>query len=150
VHVQDAAHGRLDVAGDVGVPHLARHVLGGLVGVDDENLGVAVEQRGRSRVQMQLTEEPSERLLLVRRQALVAEEDDAVVDQGVVDLLERALVERLGEVDAPDLGAGVRGELVDLDRDVGHAPVLLPRSATARGRGRLVARPARSQAASAA
>jgi hypothetical protein len=58
---------------------------------------------------------------------LVAEEDHAAVDQRVVDLLERPLVERLREVDTANLGAGMRRELVHLDRDVGHEPVLLPR-----------------------
>ena len=47
---------------------------------------------------VQLAEQAAERLLLLRRQVLVAEEDDPVVDERVVDLLERALVERLPEV----------------------------------------------------
>ena len=40
-HVQDAAHRRLRVAGHVGVPVLAGDALRLLVGVDDEDLGVA-------------------------------------------------------------------------------------------------------------
>ena len=104
------------------MPVLARHALRLLVGVDDEDLGVALEQRRRRRVDVQLAEEPAERLLLVRSEVLVAEEDHAVLDERGVDLLERPLVERLGEVDAVDLGADVRGELLDLDRRVGHVP----------------------------
>jgi hypothetical protein len=81
---------------------------------------------------------------------LVAEEDDAVVDERVVNVLERPLVERLREIDATDLATGVRSELVDLDRDVGHEAILLPRRGGPRACGRLVARPARSQAAASA
>src|SRR6185295_1280494 len=47
--------------------------------------------------------------------------DHAVLDERVVHLLERPLVERMGEVDAVDLGADVRGELLHPDRRVGHA-----------------------------
>jgi hypothetical protein len=68
---------------------------------------MALRQRGRRRVHVQLAEQPAEGFLLVGGEVLVAEKDDAVVDQRVVDLLEGPLVERLREIDTPDLGAGV-------------------------------------------
>src|SRR5262249_21857979 len=69
---------------------------------------------------VQLTEEPAEGLLLRGREVLVAEEDHAVVDQGRMDLLEGRLVQGSGEIDATDLGAGLRGELLHMDRGVDH------------------------------
>jgi hypothetical protein len=47
VHVEDAAHRRLRIAGDVGVPVLAGHVPGLLVGVDDQDLGMLGQLLGR-------------------------------------------------------------------------------------------------------
>jgi hypothetical protein len=73
---------------------------------------------------VQLAEAPPERLLLLGRQPLVAEEDHPVVDERVVDLLEGPRVERLREVHAPDLGADVGRELLDADRLVCHAGIL--------------------------
>ena len=49
VHVEDAAHRRLGIARDVGVPFLAGDVLGILVGLDDQDLGMALRQRRRGR-----------------------------------------------------------------------------------------------------
>src|SRR5262245_64650656 len=69
---------------------------------------------------VQLAEELTESLLLRGREVLVAEEDHAVVDQRRMDLLEGQLVQGSGEIDATDLGAGVRGELLHMDRSVDH------------------------------
>ena len=83
---------------------------------------MAVEQRAGGGMHVQLAEEAAEILLLLRRQVLIPEEDHAVVDERVVDVLERALVERLREIDAVDLGPDVGGELVDAKRCVRHGP----------------------------
>jgi hypothetical protein len=61
---------------------------------------------------VQLAESPAEVLLLVWRQVLVAEEDHAVLDQAVMDRLERRLVQRLREINAVDDGTGMRRELL--------------------------------------
>src|SRR5471032_2498511 len=44
LHVQDAAHWRHGIAGEVGMPALARHYLGGLVGMDARHLGIVARQ----------------------------------------------------------------------------------------------------------
>src|SRR5499427_6421964 len=115
VHVEDAAHGRLGIAGDVRVPHLARYVLRVLVRVDDEELRMALHEAGSGGVDVELAEAPAEGLVLLGGEVLIAEEDDPVVDQAVVDLLEGRLGQRLREVDAADHGAHMRRELLYAD-----------------------------------
>lgn len=70
------------------MPVLPGHVLRRLVRVDDQDLRVPLEEARRRRVDVELAEAPAERLLLVGRQVLVAEEDDPVLDEAVVDRLE--------------------------------------------------------------
>ena len=52
---------------------------------------------------VQFAEETSERLLLVKGHLLVAEEDDLMLDQRVVDFLESLIAERLGQINTRDL-----------------------------------------------
>ena len=59
---------------------------------------------------VQLTEALAERLVLVQRHALVAEEDDLMAQQRSVDRSEGALIEGLGHVHPFDLGADDRGQ----------------------------------------
>jgi hypothetical protein len=92
LQVEDAPHGGLGVAGHVRVPVLAGHMLGVLVGVDDEDLGMALHEAGRGGMHGEVAEEPAEGLLGFGRQALVPEEDDRVLDEGVVHLLVGRLV----------------------------------------------------------
>src|SRR5436190_21316561 len=73
----------------------------------------------------QLAEQMPESLVLLMRQALVAEEDDEVFHQRVVHFLELLIAERARQVDAADLGADMRRQLPDLDRLVGHRRFLL-------------------------
>src|SRR5262245_5379445 len=120
VHVEDAAHGRLGIAGDVRVPHLARHVLRVLVRVDDEDLRMTLHQAGSGGVHVELAKAPAEGLVLLGGEVLIAEEDDPAVDQAVVDLLEGRLGQRLREVDAADHGAYMRRELLYADRRWRH------------------------------
>ena len=67
----------------------------------------------------------AERLLLLEVDVLVAEEDHEMAQQGVVDLLERLVAERAGEIDAADLGTDHGAQRLDLDRLVLHGHVLL-------------------------
>src|SRR5215470_7899378 len=124
VHVEDAPHGRLRVAGDVRVPDLARHSLRHLVRVDDEDLRVAFHQSRRGGMDVKLAEASAEGLVLIGREVLIAEEDDPVVDQGVVDLLEGGVVQGRGQIDAVDHGAHVRRELLYADRCWRHGSLL--------------------------
>src|SRR5262245_11638767 len=102
------------------MPLLARDALGCLVGVYHEDLGMPLELRRRRRMEVQLAEAPPERLVLLDREVLVPEEDDAIVDEGAVDLLERHLVERMREIEAGDLGADMRSQLPHLDVPAAH------------------------------
>ena len=85
---------------------------------------MALHQPGGGGVHGQLAEEAPERLLLVGRHVLVAEEDHLVLDEGVVHLLERGLVERPREIHAEDLGADVGRELLDRHGSVAHGQLL--------------------------
>src|SRR5262245_26483851 len=132
VHAEDAAHGRLGIAGDVGMPFLARDALRVLVGVDDEDLRVALHEPWRRRMHMQLPEAAAESLVLFGREVLIAEEDHLVLGELVPDLGERLLVERLREVDAGQLGTDVARELLGLDRAMSHGRILRRRAGAAR------------------
>ena len=52
---------------------------------------------------VQLAKETSERLLLVQGHLLIAEEDDLMLDQRVVNLLESLIAERFGQINTRDL-----------------------------------------------
>jgi hypothetical protein len=62
--------------------------------------------------------------LLLRCDLLVAEEDHAVVVEGLADLGEMRLVHRLGEVHSEHLGAQRAGDGGDLDAAVAHGKLL--------------------------
>ena len=69
---------------------------------------------------MQRPEAAAEILVLVDRHLLVAEEDHQVVHQRIVHFLELLVAERLGEIDAEDLGTDGGRKLAHLDRLIGH------------------------------
>ena len=58
--------------------------------------------------------------MLLRRDVLIAEEDDDVLGQGPMDFVHRSVGQRFCEIDAIDLRADDRRELVDADRLVGR------------------------------
>ena len=72
---------------------------------------------------MQVTEQAAEGHVLVEVDVLVAEEDDAILGQRAMDLVLLAVAQRLAEIDAGDLGADDRRQLVDGDGLVGRAVV---------------------------
>ena len=116
--VEDAAHRRLDIAGDVGVPTLAIGARAVLVGVDDHQLGLARLVR-RGGMQVQVAPQPAEGEVLVGRDGLVAEENHRVLGQRAVQLVDGLVAERPAEVDATHLRAEDRREFVDGDALVG-------------------------------
>src|SRR5689334_5873129 len=67
-------------------------------------------------MKVQIAEQSSEREVLVLGQMLVAEEDHQILGERAVDLVERAIAERLRQIDAGDLAADDRRQLVDGDR----------------------------------
>ena len=56
-------------------------------------------------VPVELAEAAAEGDVLLARDLLVAEQQDAVLEERAVDLVELGVAERLGEIDALDLGA---------------------------------------------
>jgi hypothetical protein len=92
--IENAPERRLGIAGHVGMPFLAGDMLRVLVGMDRQDLGVALRRVRRGRVDRQLAEPPAERLVLVVCQRLVAEKHDEVFHQRVVHFLELLIAER--------------------------------------------------------
>ena len=121
LEVEDRAHRRLLLARHVGVPTFAVGALGARLGADDHQLGKAGFVR-RRRMDVKLAEQPPEREVLLGRDLLIAKEDDQVLDQRAVDLALLLGGERPRQIDAAELGADQRSELLD-----GEGPV--------RGRG---------------
>ena len=70
-------------------------------------------------MEVQFAEAAAEIEVLVLADVLVAEEDHQVLRQRAVDLLEGLVAQRLREIDAADLRADDRRQLVDGDRVVG-------------------------------
>jgi hypothetical protein len=71
-------------------------------------------------VNVKPAETPAEFFLLVEIDVLIAEENDEMLGQGVVDFLELLVAEWLAQVDALDLGPDDRGQWLDGDGLVGH------------------------------
>ena len=80
--------------------------------VEHEQLGIVPVLRHEGRV-AELAEPATERDVLGRRDVLVAEEDDEVLEEGLLDRRDLVGRELLPEVDAGDLGADRRGERLD-------------------------------------
>ena len=71
-----------------------------------------------------LAETPGEGEKPLGRQLLVAEEDYQMVEPGTPDRRDRAFVEVFGKIDAGDRGAERAGDRTDLQRTVGHQPIV--------------------------
>ena len=56
-------------------------------------------------VPVELAEAAAEGDVLLARDLLVAEQQDAALEEGAMDLVELGVAERLGEIDALDFGA---------------------------------------------
>src|ERR1700728_4376382 len=72
------------------------------------------------RVDVKLAEMLAEMLERRHVDRLVAEEDDAVVQERLVDVFDLAVGDRLHQVEAGNLAADMRREPLDLDRVVTH------------------------------
>ena len=69
---------------------------------------------------VQLAEQPAERLVLVERQFLVAEEHHLMRHQRVVHFLELLIAERTAQIDAGNLGADCCSQWFDFNGLVRH------------------------------
>jgi len=87
-------------------------------------------------VDVDLPEPLGEGDVLLGRQRLVAEEDDAVFVQRAAQFVDARLVERFGEIDAEDFGAQRAGRRRDVETMVAH-DVLPAFSGRIAGRGTL-------------
>ncbi len=103
------------------MPDLSGHPLGILVRVNDEDFRMSLDEAGGGRMDVELSEATAEGLVLLGRQVLIPEEDDAVVDQTGVNVLEGPFVERLREIDTADHRADMGRELLRADRRWCHA-----------------------------
>jgi hypothetical protein len=95
------------------VPDLPGDALGFRSGFDREDFRVfRVALRGVG-MDVKLAEALAKRLVLIDGHILVAEENDAMVEQRLVNGVKLLVGERLAEVDAGDLGADGGRERVD-------------------------------------
>ncbi len=85
---------------------------------------MALDLGPRRGMDQKLAEQSAERLVLVDAHLLVAEEDHLMRHQRVVQLAHLAVGQRAGEIDAGDFRADGRRDLANLDRLVGHAPMI--------------------------
>ena len=75
---------------------------------------------GNCRVDVKLAEQATERFVAVVIEFLIAKEYDAMLFERLVDLMGRAIVERLGEIDALNLGTHPGRHRLNLDHFVVH------------------------------
>ncbi len=68
----------------------------------------------------QLAKRPPERLVRVVVDVLVAEEDHVVFGDGGMQLVDLPIAQRLGEVDAEDLGADHPGDRTHVQHFIAH------------------------------
>jgi hypothetical protein len=96
------------------------------VGMDGQNLGMSL-RTGRVRVNVQVAKIAAERLVGFHVERLIAKEEDLMLRPRLVQLLDLAVAERLGERQARDLRANTRRDRHDIDGFVAHrATVPLP------------------------
>src|ERR687888_2014773 len=101
------------------MPIFSGDALGIGVSMDGKYLGMFL-RTGRVRVNVQLAEIAAERLVAFHVKRLIAKEQDLMLRQRLVQVLDLAVAERLGERQALDLGANTRRDGHDIDGFVAH------------------------------
>src|SRR5262245_41966983 len=99
------------LADDVRVAGLARNH-------DDLRIGLHAAIVGMNE---DLAESAGEGLVTLGIERLVAEEDHAMLEQGLTDIADAGLVEVLADIDIVDFGADAAGDGTHLDPAVAHA-----------------------------
>ena len=120
MHVEDRAQRGFFVAGHVAVPVFSGHMLRRLVSLDHQDFRMAGQLLRRVRMNVQLAKAPPERLVLLHRHGLIAEEDDEIFHQCVVNLLKLLVAQIPGEVHSENLCADHGIEFAHFDRLVSH------------------------------
>ena len=90
--------------------------------MDRDDLGM-IGQAGDAAVDDEISEGAAEGLQLIVVELLVAEEDHLMLGDGRAQFLDLPAGERLGDVDAGDLGADAQGERSHFDGLVSHRQV---------------------------
>src|SRR5260370_20782382 len=93
--------------------------LGIGVGMDRENLRMSFRP-GRAGMNMQFTEISAEPLMGFHVERLIAEKQHRVLRESLMQLLDLAVAERLGQRDALDIGAHARRNPRDTDGSIAH------------------------------
>ena len=101
------------------MPIFPSDALGIGVGMDGQNLGVSL-RTGRVWVNVQVAKIAAQRLVAFHVERLIAKEQDLMLRQRLVQLLDLAVAEWLGERQAVDLGANARRDRRDVDGFVAH------------------------------
>ena len=102
------------------MPHVARYMGRGFVGLDAEDFGIAVHRETRVRHTVQLAEAPAETFLLFDRHLLIAKKNHLVFQEGRADFVELVVADVSAEID-PEYFRTDRGrQLAYLDGPIGH------------------------------
>src|SRR5271165_5992541 len=101
------------------MPFLPGNPLGVGIGMNRQDFGMTLRAR-RVRVDVQLPEIPPQRLLLVRIELLIAEEQHLMGGQRGMQILDLPVAEGGGQVDVGHLRAENRGHRVYLDCCIAH------------------------------
>ena len=93
------------LARHIGMPVLARNILGFVVHLYNENLGVIWKHVRRRWVPMQLAEAAAEVHVLLDAELLIAEKNHQTIHQRIMYLLELLVAERFGKVNTKNFSA---------------------------------------------
>src|SRR5215469_1330768 len=101
------------------MPIFSGDALGVGIGMDGKDLGMPFRTRCVW-VNVQFAETAPERLVAFHVKRLIAKEQDLMLRYRLVQLLDLAIAERLGERQAVDLGAEVGRDRRDIDGFIAH------------------------------
>src|SRR5947209_3776794 len=119
MEIKNAAHWWLLVAGDVRVPILPGDAPGTRISVDGQDFGMTLRARGAG-VNVQIAEIAAKPLVSFDVERLIAKEQDEVLRNRLMQVLDLAVAQRLGQNDAFDLGSDARRDGCDADGLIGH------------------------------
>ena len=123
--VEDTAHRRLGIRGNIGMPpDTPGRILRRFVSTKYKQFRLSRVPGAEDRMDVQFAEQAGERLVLLHSHVLITEEDDLVFHEGIVNLREGLVAQRPRQIDAADLGADAGRQRIDLDRLVGHLAFL--------------------------
>src|SRR5262249_28039070 len=101
------------------MPIFSGNALGIGVSMNWKDFGMSLRTRGVG-VNVQLAKMAAERLVAFHVKRLIAKEQDLMLRKRLVQLLDLAIAERLGERQAVDLGANAGRDRRDIDGFIAH------------------------------